>query len=127
MDVFRKRYVMFTPEEEVRQRFAWYLMEEKGFPKSLMLTEYALKLNKMTRRCDILVHKPAGYPAVLVECKAPGANINQAVFDQASRYNQAFNVKYLMLTNGLKHYCCQVDFNTRNVEFLHLIPEYTDL
>ncbi|MEN8204316.1 MAG: type I restriction enzyme HsdR N-terminal domain-containing protein, partial [Bacteroidota bacterium] len=112
LDVFRKRFVMLTPEEEVRQRFARYLVEEKGFPRALIMTEYSLKLNKMTRRCDILVHKPAGHPAVLVECKAPEVRISQATFDQVARYNLVFKVKYLMLSNGLKHYCCYVDFET---------------
>ena len=127
LDVFRKRYVMFTPEEEVRQRFARYLIEEKGFPPELMLTEYTLKLNEMTRRCDILVHKPAGLPAVLVECKAPEIKIGQDTFDQVARYNLVFNVKYLMVTNGIKHYCCYLDFETRKVEFLKEIPIYSEL
>ena len=96
LDIYRKRFVVLTPEEEVRQRFARYLVEEKGFPAALVMTEYSLKLNKMSRRCDILVHKPAGSPAVLVECKAPEVNITQAVFDQAARYNLVFKVKYLM-------------------------------
>ena len=127
MDIFRKRYVMLTPEEEVRQRFARYLVEEKEFPSSLIMTEYALKLNKMTRRCDILVHKPAGHPTVLVECKAPEVNISQAVFDQVARYNLVFKVKYLMVTNGLKHYCCIVDFDSQSVDFQNKIPSYLDL
>jgi len=127
MDVFRKRYVMLTPEEEVRQRFARYLVEEKDYPSSLIMTEYALKLNKMIRRCDILVHKPAGHPAVLVECKAPAVNLNQAVFDQVSQYNLVFKVEYLMITNGLKHYCCTVDFDSQKVNFLNKIPSYTDI
>ncbi len=127
LDVYRKRFVMLTPEEEVRQRFARYLVEEKGFPASLVMTEYSLKLNKMSRRCDILVHKPAGNPAVLVECKAPEVKINQAVFDQAARYNLVFKVKYLMVTNGLKHYCCEIDFKTQKVNFLNDIPAYNEL
>jgi hypothetical protein len=127
LDVFRKRFVMFTPEEEVRQRFARYLIEEKEFPLELMMTEYTLKLNEMTRRCDILVHKPAGYPAVLIECKAPEVKIGQNTFDQVARYNLVFNVKYLMVTNGIKHYCCYLDFETKKVEFLKDIPSYTDL
>jgi hypothetical protein len=127
MDVFRKRYVLLTPEEEVRQRFARYLVEEKEYPPSLMMTEYALKLNTMIRRCDILVHKPAGKPALLVECKAPEIQINQAAFDQVARYNLVFNVKYLMLTNGLKHYCCFVNFDTQKVSFLKEIPLYAGL
>ena len=96
-DIFRKKYLLLTPEEEVRQRFARYLIEEKGYPASLIMTEYSLKLNEMTRRCDILVHKPAGNAAVLVECKAPGVKISNETFDQAARYNMVFRVKYLMV------------------------------
>ena len=127
LDIFRKKYVMFTPEEEVRQRFARYLTGEKGFPVSLMMTEQSLKLNEMVRRCDILVHKPAGIPAVLVECKAPEVKINSGTFDQVARYNMVFSVKYLMVTNGLKHYCCYVDFGTRKVHFMEEIPSYESL
>ena len=126
LDIFRKRYVMLTPEEEVRQRFARYLIEEKEFPTALIMTEYTLKLNQMTRRCDILIHKPAGHPAVLVECKAPEVKISQETFDQVARYNLVFNVKYLMVTNGLKHYCCYLDFSTRKVEFMKEVPFYKD-
>ena len=127
LDVYRKRFVKLTPEEEVRQRFARYLVEEKGFPASLIMTEYALEVNKLTRRCDILVHKPAGSPALLVECKAPEVKISQATFDQVARYNLAFRVKYLIVTNGLKHYCCQIDFDTEKVSFLSAIPVYDEL
>jgi hypothetical protein len=127
LDVYRKRFVKLTPEEEVRQRFARYLVEEKGFPATLIMTEYSLKLNKLTRRCDILVHKPAGHPALLVECKAPEVSISQASFDQVARYNLAFKVSYLIVTNGLKHYCCQLDFETEEISFLSEIPAYADL
>ncbi len=127
LDVYRKRFVKLTPEEEVRQRFARYLVEEKGFPASLVMTEYALKVNTLSRRCDILVHKPAGNPAVLVECKAPEVNINQASFDQVARYNLAFRVRYLMVTNGLKHYCCEIDFETGKIIFLKEVPAYAEL
>ena len=127
LDIYRKKYVLLTPEEEVRQHFARYLVEEKGYPVSLMMTEFSLKLNEMTRRCDILVHKPAGEPAVLVECKAPGVKISRETFDQAARYNMVFRVKYLMVSNGLKHYCCYIDFENQKVSFLAEIPEYGSL
>ena len=127
LDVFRKRFVKLTPEEEVRQRFARYLLEEKGYPASLIMTEYSLKVNKLTRRCDILVHKPAGFPALLVECKAPEVAISQASFDQVARYNLAFRVSYLIVSNGLKHYCCRVDFETGKITFLSEIPSYAEL
>ena len=127
LDVFRKKYVVLTPEEEVRQRFARYLVEEKGYPASLIQTEYTLNLNGLIRRCDILVDRPAGTPSVLVECKAPGVKISQDTFDQAARYNMVFNVKYLMVSNGLKHYCCKIDFDTRKVDFLDHIPSYEEI
>ena len=127
LDMFRMKYVLLTPEEEVRQRFARYLVEEKGYPASLMLTEHSMKLNEMTKRCDILVHKPAGNPAVLVECKAPGVKISGATFDQVARYNLVFRVRYLMVTNGIKHFCCQVNFENRKVDFLSEIPGFEQL
>ena len=127
LDPFRKKYVLQTPEEEVRQRFARYLVEEKGYPASLIRTEYTLSLNGMVRRCDILVDKPAGTPSVLVECKAPHVKISQETFDQAARYNMVFRVSYLMVTNGLKHYCCTLDFETRKVNFLESIPHYREI
>ncbi len=127
LDVFRKRYVALTPEEEVRQRFARYLVEERHYPASLIQTEYTLHLNGMVRRCDILVDKPAGTPSLLVECKAPNVKISQETFDQAARYNMVFRVRYLMVTNGIKHYCCRIDFETRKVDFMENIPGYQDI
>ena len=127
LDVYRKRFVRLTPEEEVRQRFARYLVEEKGYPASLIMTEYALKVNKLSRRCDILVHKPAGHPVLMVECKAPEVNIGQDTFDQVARYNLAFRVSYLIVTNGLKHYCCRIEFETGKISFLREIPAFSDL
>ncbi len=127
LDEFRKKYVMLSPEEEVRQRFARYLVEEKQFPAALMMTEVSLTLNEMARRCDILVHKPAGHPVVLVECKAPGVKVTRETFDQAARYNMVFRVKYLMVTNGVKHYCCYIDVDNRKVHFLDQVPSYEEL
>lgn len=126
-DRFRKKYVMLTPEEWVRQSFARYLNEAKGYPASLMMTEQTLNFNKLVKRCDILIHKPAGKPAVLVECKAPGITINRETFDQIATYNVVFRVKYLMVTNGIKHYCCLVDFNNAKVNFINEIPLYDEL
>jgi len=126
-DIFRKKYVQLTPEEFVRQSFAMYLVREKGYPESLIMTEQSLQLNTLTKRCDILVHKPAGTPVVLVECKAPGVKIGNDTFDQVARYNMVFNVKYLMLTNGMKHFCCLVNFDSREVSFLDSIPPYDAL
>jgi len=127
LDVYRKRFVVLTPEEEVRQRFARYLVEEKGFPATLVMTEHALKVNTLSRRCDILVHKPAGFPALLVECKAPEETMNQATFDTVARYNMALWISYLVVNNGIKHYACLLDFETEKITFLREIPSYDSL
>jgi hypothetical protein len=123
-DPFRSKYLVMTPEEQVRQLFARYLVEEKQYPASLMATEYALTLNKMSKRCDILVFDRKGHPVVLVECKSPDVRIGREVFDQVARYNMVFRVAYLLITNGLKHYCCRVDHQAGTVEFLDDIPMY---
>jgi len=81
----------------------------------------------MVRRCDILVDKPAGTPSVLVECKAPNVKISQEAFDQAARYNMVFRVGYLMVTNGIKHFCCRIYFKSRKVDFLDNIPGYQEI
>lgn len=126
-DPFRSKYLVMTPEEQVRQLFARYLVEEKQYPASLMATEYALVLNKMSKRCDILVFDRNGKPVVLVECKSPDVRIGREVFDQVARYNMVFKVAYLLITNGLKHYCCRVDHQAGSVEFLDDIPVYAAL
>ena len=123
-DPFRKKMVHLTPEEEVRQRFAAYLTGNLGYPASLIRIEQSLSLNDMVRRCDILADKPAGRPVLLVECKAPSVKIGQQAFNQAARYNLVFRVPYLVLTNGLQHYCCRVDFEDRKVALVSEIPTW---
>ncbi len=123
-DPFRSKYILLTPEEFVRQRFAQFIIHERGFPGSLMVTEYSLKLNRLLKRCDILVFNRNREPVALVECKSPDVRIGQQVFDQVARYNVVFRVSYMMVTNGLKHYCCKVDFLTGSVEFLPDIPYF---
>jgi len=126
-DPFRSKYLVLTPEEEVRQLFARFLIEERDYPVSRMATEYSLRLNKMAKRCDILVFDRQVNPVVLVECKSPDVRIRQEVFDQVARYNVVFRVSYLLVTNGLKHYCARVDFESGRVEFLEDIPRYTEV
>jgi hypothetical protein len=123
-DEFRKKYVRLTPEEWVRQNFAHYLVKEKSYPASRMMIEKSVRINKMSKRCDILICNDAGVPAIMIECKAPGIRIGQDTFEQVSVYNIAFRVEYLIITNGLQHYCCSVDFLKRSVSFLKEIPEY---
>jgi hypothetical protein len=123
-DRFRKKYVVLTPEEWVRQHFAVYLVNEKSFPAGRIVVEKTLKFNKMERRCDLLVYGDSS-PALIVECKAPEVKITQDVFDQIAVYNLEFRVEYLVVTNGIDHYCCMVDFKSGKIHFIDNIPEYS--
>ncbi len=124
-DPFRKKYLLLTPEEWVRQNFARYLTEEFAYPASVMMTEVPLKLNQLSKRCDILVYGRAGNPVLLVECKAPGVKITAETFDQAARYNIVFRVSWLLVTNGMQHYCCYIDYENKKVEFRDSIPHFS--
>ena len=124
-DIIRRQYVALTPEEWVRQHFVHYLISEKGYPQSLMANEVQLKLNGMSRRCDTVVYDRTLRPRVIVEYKAPTVNITQQVFDQICRYNMVLQVDYLIVSNGLVHYCCKVDNNTHTYTFLKDIPVHT--
>jgi type I site-specific restriction endonuclease len=126
-DEIRKKFLVLTPEEWVRQNFIRYLVEEKNFPASLMAVETGLKLNQNQFRADLLVYSKAGNPLMIVEFKAPEVKITQKTFDQIARYNLTFMVPYLLVSNGLNHYCCQVDFEARNYQFFKDIPSFTDL
>ncbi len=124
-DVIRRQYVALTPEEWVRQHFVHFLINEKRFPQALMANEVQLKLNGMSRRCDTVVYDRTLRPRVIVEYKAPTVNITQRVFDQICRYNMVLQVDYLIVSNGLVHYCCKIDYSKRTYAFLKEIPEYT--
>ncbi|OFY97914.1 MAG: restriction endonuclease subunit R [Bacteroidetes bacterium RIFCSPLOWO2_12_FULL_31_6] len=125
-DDIRKKYLRLTPEEWVRQNFVKYLINEKKYPASLIVIEKGLKLNELTKRADVLIYKNSS-PILLVECKAPTVKISQNTFDQISRYNLTFKVPYLMVTNGMSHYCCQIDFENNSYHFLDDIPEFVQL
>ena len=126
-DPVRKKYVTLTPEEYVRQQMIWYLIEDKSYPVGLLKVETALYLNGMTKRTDILVCSRQGEPLLIVECKAESVPLTQAVFDQLARYNMAFNVRYLVATNGISHYCCLLSHENSTYTFLKEIPCYNDL
>ena len=126
-DVIRRQYVALTPEEWVRQHFVHFLINHKGYPQSLMANEVQLKLNGMSRRCDTVVYDRTLRPRVIVEYKAPTVNITQQVFEQISRYNMVLQVDYLIVSNGLEHYCCKVDYAARSCTFLHEIPDYVQV
>jgi hypothetical protein len=122
-DAIRKKYVVLTPEEWVRQNFLQYLIQEKKFPASLIAVEAGLKYNQLQKRMDVLVYDKQGNPYLMVECKAPEVKITQDVFDQIARYNMVFKVKYLVVTNGLNHFCCEMDYTTNSYSYLENIPD----
>jgi type I site-specific restriction endonuclease len=123
-DEIRKKFVILTPEEWVRQHVVRYLLEEKKYSKSYINVEKMITINGMTKRYDIVVFHPDGSIFVLIECKAPEVNITQNVFDQIARYNMVLHANYLMVTNGLHHYFCQMDFESEQYNFLRDLPEY---
>lgn len=126
-DELRKKELVLTPEEWVRQHFVQFLINQKQFAKGLIAIEKGLKLNELQKRADILCYNVNGEPIVLVECKAASVKINQEVFEQVARYNLVFKVPYLVVTNGLEHYCVKIDFENNSFEFLKDIPVYSKL
>lgn len=123
-DEIRKKQVVITPEEWVRQHFVQYLINQKSYPKTLIKLEGGLKLHGMPRRTDIVVFNPEGEKILMVECKAPSVAINQKVFDQVARYNITHKIALLAVTNGLQHYYCSVDFNNGSYKFIEELPTY---
>ncbi|AUS06620.1 type I restriction enzyme HsdR N-terminal domain-containing protein [Pseudotamlana carrageenivorans] len=123
-DPIRKKFVVLQPEEWVRQHCIQYLMEVKKFPKLLINVEKELIINSLKKRYDIVVFNTDGSIHLIVECKAPKITINQNTFDQIARYNLELNASYLMVTNGLNHYYCQMDFKNECYQFLENIPNY---
>jgi hypothetical protein len=124
-DFIRKKYVVLTPEEWVRQNFLRFLVTEKKYPQSLILIEKTLRVNKMKKRCDAVVYNSAGIPLMIIEFKQPDVRISQTTFDQIARYNIPLKVKYLVVSNGMKHYCCSLDFDNNTYRFLEDVPDYT--
>ncbi len=126
-DSIRKKYIVLTPEEWVRQNFIKYLIEYKQFPASLMSVEKALKVNNLNKRTDIVQYNKNGEPIVIVECKAPHIKIDEDTFAQAAMYNLKMQVNYLIITNGMTHFCCKIDNKTHHLEYLKNIPNYAEL
>ncbi len=124
-DIIRKKNIMLTPEEWVRQHFIHYLIEEKKYPKSLIAVEKQLTINNLSKRTDILIFDNKGLPNIIVECKAPSIKISQNTFDQIARYNLKLKAKYLIVTNGLQHYYCKMDHQKMQYDFLKEIPIYS--
>jgi len=126
-DSFRKRYVALTPEEWVRQHIVQYLVNSFNVPATLVVVEKSLVLNKMKKRADVLVYGISGNPVMIVECKSPNVKISQKTFEQVARYNMVFKVKYLLVTNGMDHYFCSVDFENQHYTFLENITDYNQM
>lgn len=122
-DVIRKKYVVLTPEEWVRQHVIHYLAEHKHYPLSLIAVEREIPLYGMRRRFDLVCYDREGNPYLLIECKAPAIELNQKVFDQAFRYNLTLAAPYVAITNGIRHFCGKIDTH-RGFVFLEDFPDY---
>jgi type I site-specific restriction endonuclease len=126
-DPVRQKKVALTPEEWVRQQFVNYLITEKNYPKERIANEVTVSLNGMTRRCDTVVYNQFLEPIAIVEYKAPSVPVTQEVFEQITRYNSCLRVGILIVTNGLEHYCCRIDFAASTWSYLKEIPGYESL
>ncbi|MBP4137206.1 type I restriction enzyme HsdR N-terminal domain-containing protein [Flavobacterium geliluteum] len=125
-DEIRKKFIILTPEEWVRQHVVHFLMNEKKYPKSLINVEKVLKVNGLRKRYDVVVFDTDGTIHILVECKAPEVKISQATFDQIARYNMTMQARFLNVTNGLQHFFCKMDFENEKYDFLRDLPNYKD-
>ena len=121
-DPIRKIYCALTPEEEVRQKMLYYLVEQKKYPAGLIAVEYSIKVNNLPKRCDIVVFNKDAKPKMIVECKAESVAITQKVLDQAVRYYSGLNVEYLVLTNGKTMFCYHIDIENKKLETLGELP-----
>ena len=126
-DFLRRRYVTLTPEEWVRQHFVHFLVEHKGYPKGLLGNEIELRVGEKKLRCDTLLYNKELQPQMIIEYKAPHIELTQQVFDQISAYNMLLHVDFLIVSNGLQHYCCRMDYSNHRYLFLREIPDYESL
>lgn len=126
-DILRRCYVALTPEEWVRQHFVNMLIKYKGYPITLAANEVAISLNGMRRRCDTVIYDRDLIPRMIIEYKAPNVKIDAKVFEQIASYNLVLRVDYLIVSNGLQHYCCQMDYENNSYAFIRDIPRYEDI
>ncbi len=122
-DPIRRKEVVLTPEELLRQLVLLYLLEEKKYPANRIRSEVGIQVNGLSRRCDLVVYDAALKPWLLVECKSPKVALNQSTFEQAARYNLQLQAPFLMITNGLASYCCALDFEQASFEYLPELPD----
>jgi len=126
-DPLRKKFVTLTPEEYVRQQFMAWLQDSFHYPRSLMANEIGVNVNGMKKRCDSVVFNRDGSPLLIVEYKAPEVKISQDTFDQIVRYNLVLHARYLIVSNGLNHYCCVIDYQNNTYQFIPSIPDYFEI
>ena len=124
LDILRKKYLLLTPEEWVRQHFVHYLINDLDYPKSLIKIEGGLKFNALSKRSDIVVFSREGSPWMLIECKAPDVKLRQATIEQAATYNHTLRAKFLVITNGMTHICCEVDWIKGVTEQRQSLPQF---
>jgi len=127
LDTIRKRFVTLTPEEWVRQHFVQYMINHLDFPCGLIGIEVSIPIRERHYRADIVGYDRQVVPLLLVECKRPSVKLNQDVFNQIGYYNIGFNVPYLVITNGMEHYCCLINHSDQSYQFLDAIPSYTTM
>ncbi len=126
-DFLRHKYVALTPEEWVRQNFVHFLVDIKGYNPTLMANEVGICLNGVKKRCDSVLYSQGLVPRMIIEYKRPDVEITQKVFNQICRYNLVLHVDYLIVSNGISHYCCKMDYDKQQYMFLDDIPNYGDL
>ena len=126
-DILRRKYVALTPEEWVRQHFVHLLTEHKGYPPALLANEVELRIGEKRLRCDTVLYDNRLQPRMIMEYKAPTIMLTQKVFDQISVYNMLLHVDYLIVSNGLQHYCCRMDYDNQKYLFLKEIPNYENI
>ena len=127
LDILRRKYVALTPEEWVRQHFVHFLIEQKGYPAILLANEVQLNVGNKLLRADSVLYGSDLHPRMIIEYKAPTVSITQKVFDQISVYNMLLKVDYLVVSNGINHYVCKMNYENQKYFFLREIPEYKDL
>ncbi|WP_275441318.1 type I restriction enzyme HsdR N-terminal domain-containing protein [Lepagella muris] len=126
-DRLRKKYVTLTPEEYVRQHFVDWLIKYKNYPSSIVSNEVGIVLNGTKKRCDTIIFMTDGSPLMIVEYKAPDIEISQCVFDQIVRYNMTLKARFLAVSNGINHYCCEIDYVNGSYRFMRDIPTYNEI
>lgn len=126
-DILRRRYVALTPEEWVRQNFIHYLIESLNYPATLLANEMRLQVGQKQLRADSILFDTELKPRMIIEYKAPNIAITQKVFDQISAYNLMLHADYLIVSNGMRHYCCKMDYDNNSYLFMDHIPKYEEI